>query len=350
MRIHRPGGTVRGDRQRHQQQKQKRSHSYSHHLHHARPTFKRSLLRTHHTRLKERIARFHGLHANTNANATVATFCIADHNHITHRSFQAYRIHHYLHDSQLKRHSQKLSSKIGGPKPRTVIDAAGAATDVPTIKSSSTLSPSSDTITAVSIDSNCSNSTHPWTPSSSSYPSTSFSSPMLTPTSPLTSPSTPSLFSLPSDPASESIDPKHQALVMLKHEAFQELASQTQRYDELFIAKMIVWESLGPEEKAQWLERANQDYGTDMEMDDGDKHSNSEYQQPSSNSNDRINNKKKAEDERMIDELVNALDCRASCKDYSALLAFEREVEMERQQQEQGMTEHERLRSRHQRY
>ncbi|KAF9343402.1 hypothetical protein BGX26_005793 [Mortierella sp. AD094] len=86
-----------------------------------------------------------------------------------------------------------------------------------------------------------------------------------------------SLASLPPSPSplvtpTSEVDPKHNELMMLKHEAFQELASQTQRFDDLFIAKMIYWESLGAEEKAQWLERdqtGNTDRGTEeVEMDE----------------------------------------------------------------------------------
>ena len=106
-------------------------------------------------------------------------------------------------------------------------------------------------------------------------------------------------------------NPKHDELVMLKREAFQELASQTQRSDDLFIAKMIYWESLGNEEKARWLERgqncSNNLQGSveDMEHDE-------------------------------VDELVDALECQATCKDYSALLAFEKQAEVERRQRRQA--------------
>ncbi|KAI8594830.1 hypothetical protein EDD21DRAFT_392806 [Dissophora ornata] len=111
-------------------------------------------------------------------------------------------------------------------------------------------------------------------------------------------------------------NPKHEELVMLKREAFQELASQTQRSDDLFIAKMIYWESLGNEEKAQWLERG-QGCNTDVLL---------RQQQGSVQDMER--------DE--VDELVDALECQATCKDYSALLAFERQAEIERRQQGGG--------------
>ncbi|KAG0002433.1 hypothetical protein BGZ79_003022 [Entomortierella chlamydospora] len=127
-----------------------------------------------------------------------------------------------------------------------------------------------------------------------------------------------SLASLPPSPSplvtpTSEVDPKHDELMMLKHEAFQELASQTQRFDDLFIAKMIYWESLDAEEKAQWLEReqtGNTDRGTE---------------------------------EVEMDELISALDCRVTCKDYSALIAFERQVETERRQHQ--MTEHQQRRT-----
>ncbi|KAF9433848.1 hypothetical protein BGZ76_008902 [Entomortierella beljakovae] len=94
---------------------------------------------------------------------------------------------------------------------------------------------------------------------------------------------------------------------MLKHEAFQELACQTQRFDDLFIAKMIYWEGLSAEEKAQWLERSHDESNIDL------------------------NDPNLGKDEEM-DELISALDCRATCKDYSALVAFERQAEIERRQ------------------
>ncbi|KAF9109910.1 hypothetical protein BGX27_007013, partial [Mortierella sp. AM989] len=105
-------------------------------------------------------------------------------------------------------------------------------------------------------------------------------------------------------PTSE-VDPKHNELMMLKHEAFQELASQTQRFDDLFVAKMIYWESLGAEEKAQWLERSQHRI-------------------------DGQDNASHGTEEVEMDELINALDCRATCKDYSALIAFEKQGEIER--------------------
>ncbi|KAF9190947.1 hypothetical protein BGZ51_001907 [Haplosporangium sp. Z 767] len=107
-------------------------------------------------------------------------------------------------------------------------------------------------------------------------------------------------------------------LMMLKHEAFQELAIQTQRFDDLFIAKMAYWESLGPDEKAQWLERGRNS------VEDRQQQRHHHYR---SQGQDPIN---ACMDHDEIDELVDALECRATVKDYSALIAFERQAELEK--------------------
>ncbi|KAF9092524.1 hypothetical protein BGX23_004200 [Mortierella sp. AD031] len=102
--------------------------------------------------------------------------------------------------------------------------------------------------------------------------------------------------------------PNHE-LVKLKREAFQELASQTQRFDDIFIAKMIHWESLSPQEKTQWLERGHEHHVEDSQND---------------------HNPQREPREQEMDDLVNALECRATVKDYSALIAFERQAELQR--------------------
>ncbi|KAG0303392.1 hypothetical protein BGZ98_006707 [Dissophora globulifera] len=100
---------------------------------------------------------------------------------------------------------------------------------------------------------------------------------------------------------------------MLKREAFQELASQTQRFDDIFVAKMIYWESLGAEEKAQWLERGHED-------------------RPTAGGISTLQSGADNVEQDDIDDLVDALECRATCKDYSALLAFEKQAELETRQ------------------
>ncbi|KAF9946722.1 hypothetical protein BGZ72_011200 [Mortierella alpina] len=122
-------------------------------------------------------------------------------------------------------------------------------------------------------------------------------------------------------------------LMMLKREAFQELASQTQRFDDLFIAKMIYWESLSPEEKAQWFERGRQnttcqELGSKEESQQQQQHQQLQYKHQQ-----QLHYVQKHHDQRMerdeIDELVNALECRATVKDYSALIAFEQKAELD---------------------
>ncbi|KAG0211276.1 hypothetical protein BGX28_008221 [Mortierella sp. GBA30] len=127
--------------------------------------------------------------------------------------------------------------------------------------------------------------------------------------------------SFPATP-SDMMDPDQQQrreLMMLKREAFQELASQTQRFDDLFIAKMIYWESLGLEEKAQWLERGRRQ----------DHHHSQEFT-PIEREKDNCEM-----DQDEIDELVHALECRATVKDYSALIAFERQAELEKKRKKE---------------
>ncbi|KAF9961612.1 hypothetical protein BGZ70_008239 [Mortierella alpina] len=134
-------------------------------------------------------------------------------------------------------------------------------------------------------------------------------------------------------------DPQQrQELMMLKREAFQELASQTQRFDDLFIAKMIYWESLSSEEKAQWLERGRQNTSC-QEVGSKEVHRRQGQHQlqrelppcPKSRSDERME-----QDE--IDELVNALECRATVKDYSALIAFERQAELDQKRRQIART------------
>ncbi|KAF9572728.1 hypothetical protein EC968_009543 [Mortierella alpina] len=125
-------------------------------------------------------------------------------------------------------------------------------------------------------------------------------------------------------------DPQQrQELMMLKREAFQELASQTQRFDDLFIAKMIYWESLSSEEKAQWLERGRQNT-TCQELGSKEAYRPSrqhQRQQKQPHCPKTLLDERLEQDE--IDELVNALECRATVKDYSALIAFERQAELD---------------------
>ncbi|KAG0370887.1 hypothetical protein BGZ54_003017 [Gamsiella multidivaricata] len=120
----------------------------------------------------------------------------------------------------------------------------------------------------------------------------------------------------------------HHELMMLKREAFQELASQTQRFDDLFIAKMIYWESLGNEEKAQWLERGHHHHRHTPSN-----HLQSHEQQSCQDMEEEVESSMEQDE---IDDLVNALECRATCKDYSALLDFEREAAAERRRQTVG--------------
>ncbi|KAG0247210.1 hypothetical protein BG011_001855 [Mortierella polycephala] len=122
---------------------------------------------------------------------------------------------------------------------------------------------------------------------------------------------------LPATPSDTDQD-RTRELTMLKHEAFQELAIQTQRFDDLFIAKMAYWENLGPDEKTQWLERGRNSV-EDLQQ-QHQHHNQSQGQGPTSDCMDH--------DE--IDELVDALECRATIKDYSALIAFERQAELEK--------------------
>lgn len=121
---------------------------------------------------------------------------------------------------------------------------------------------------------------------------------------------------------------------MLKREAFQELASQTQRFDDLFIAKMIYWESLSTEEKAQWLERGRQtitcqDLGPQEESQPLCPQQQQHYLK-------KLQGERLEQDE--IDELVNALECRATVKDYSALIAFERQAELDQKRRQIATT------------
>ncbi|KAG0030132.1 hypothetical protein BGZ82_007584, partial [Podila clonocystis] len=125
-------------------------------------------------------------------------------------------------------------------------------------------------------------------------------------------------------------------MMLLKREAYRELASQTQRFDELFIAKMIYWESLGLEEKSRWLEQGghheeeeiedddeDDEFEDDMEDEEEQQHSqhNNYYHRPTSTTHRRVCREKRDE----MDDLVTALECRATVKDYSALLAFEKQ-------------------------
>lgn len=117
-------------------------------------------------------------------------------------------------------------------------------------------------------------------------------------------------------------------LEKLKREAFQELASQTQRFDDLFIAKMIHWESLSSEDKAQWLERGhNQLEGATAQAGAVPPQY---HQHLSAQQYPQEQQWKSHEQEQEMDDLVNALECHATVKDYSALIAFEQQAEFQR--------------------
>ncbi|KAG0254337.1 hypothetical protein BGZ95_006070 [Linnemannia exigua] len=137
-------------------------------------------------------------------------------------------------------------------------------------------------------------------------------------------------------------------LVKLKREAFQELASQTQRFDDLFIAKMIHWESLCPEEKAQWLERGHSHHddtahnGLQQQQQEQEQryrehqYAQQHYQPPHQqelqvpqHQSIKLQPRAQAQEQEM-DDLVHALECRATVKDYSALIAFEQQAEIQR--------------------
>ncbi|KAF9931493.1 hypothetical protein FBU30_010002 [Linnemannia zychae] len=117
---------------------------------------------------------------------------------------------------------------------------------------------------------------------------------------------------------------QQEELVKLKREAFQELASQTQRFDDLFIAKMIHWESLCPEEKSQWLERGHNQPSTTPDR-VGDSQQCSQLAQNYPDQCEQL--WKPCEQEQEIDDLISALECRATVKDYSALIEFEQQAE-----------------------
>ncbi|KAF9580137.1 hypothetical protein BGW38_003341, partial [Lunasporangiospora selenospora] len=112
---------------------------------------------------------------------------------------------------------------------------------------------------------------------------------------------------------------QHEHLQLLKREAFQELASQTQRNNDIFIAKMIYWESLSAEERAQCplaLDITEQENPVPHGMD--------------STNNDPEIAMASLIDRDDMDELVSALECHATVKDYSDLIAFEQQAELER--------------------
>jgi len=117
-------------------------------------------------------------------------------------------------------------------------------------------------------------------------------------------------------------------LVKLKREAFKELASQTQRFDDLFIAKMIHWESLSSEEKAQWLERGHDH--SDGAIMEAEVEPLQNFQHLSAQQYPQQHRWRSREEEQEMDDLVNALECRATVKDYSALIAFEQQAETQR--------------------
>ncbi|KAG0338766.1 hypothetical protein BG000_003442, partial [Podila horticola] len=135
----------------------------------------------------------------------------------------------------------------------------------------------------------------------------------------------------PSETSSSSEEA--QEMMLLKREAYRELASQTQRFDELFIAKMIYWESLGLEEKSRWLEQGgrhgeeveeedeDEEFEDDMEDEEEQHPHNNYYHRPTASATSRRGRVKRDE----MDDLVAALECRATVKDYSALLAFEKQ-------------------------
>ncbi|KAF9383609.1 hypothetical protein CPC16_008840 [Podila verticillata] len=125
-----------------------------------------------------------------------------------------------------------------------------------------------------------------------------------------------------------------QEMMLLKREAYRELASQTQRFDELFIAKMIYWESLGLEEKSRWLEGSQAVEEEEMEDEEGEFEDDLEDEEERSQHNNyfhrpatttRTHRRVRREKRDEMDDLVTALECRATVKDYSALLAFEKQ-------------------------
>lgn len=126
-----------------------------------------------------------------------------------------------------------------------------------------------------------------------------------------------------------------QEMMLLKREAYRELASQTQRFDELFIAKMIYWESLGLEEKSRWLEGGQvveeeeemedeeEEFEDDLEDEEERSQHNNYFHRPTTTTRTHRRVRREKRDE--MDDLVTALECRATVKDYSALLAFEKQ-------------------------
>ncbi|KAF9416417.1 hypothetical protein BGZ94_010221 [Podila epigama] len=193
---------------------------------------------------------------------------------------------------------------------------------------------------------------------------------LLSPSSSSSSTPSSSLSTCSSSLSSSSMldSPETLEMIRLKREAYQELASQTQRFDELFIAKMIYWESLDLEEKSRWLDqsdtRAIESDDEDDEDEDEDEDDEDdcdflvieEQEQPGSPSLDhcfqeghatsdslmmdrtrsgsyRQGARRQSPRQDEMDDLVSALDCRATVNDYSALLAYEQQQAQLRQSQ-----------------
>ncbi|KAG0235565.1 hypothetical protein BGW42_005004 [Actinomortierella wolfii] len=115
-------------------------------------------------------------------------------------------------------------------------------------------------------------------------------------------------------------------LEQMKQEGFRELALQTQQHGDVFIAKMVYWESLSPEEKIAWLASQQQQHHHHHPC----QQSNSPRAESTISSSTSCSVQPDAsyrtprQQHCDMDELVAALECRATVKDYSALLAYER--------------------------
>ncbi|KAG0261007.1 hypothetical protein DFQ27_003224 [Actinomortierella ambigua] len=112
-------------------------------------------------------------------------------------------------------------------------------------------------------------------------------------------------------------------LEQMKQEGFRELALHTQQHSDVFIAKMVYWESLSPEEKALWL--ASQQEQEQQHYQQQHQQQQQQHQQQRSYPTGDLSVQ---EHQRIahcdMDELVAALECRATVKDYSALLVYEK--------------------------
>ncbi|KAF9978025.1 hypothetical protein BGZ73_003952 [Actinomortierella ambigua] len=142
------------------------------------------------------------------------------------------------------------------------------------------------------------------------------------------------------DQADDELSPLSEAnlaqLEQMKQEGFRELALQTQQHSDVFIAKMVYWESLSPEERASWLASQQQQEQQQQHQPLGYTQSN-QQQQPYQHVESLSSNPLSAQGQQGtyhlqqqqqqhcdMDELVAALECRASVKDYSALLVYEK--------------------------